>query len=244
MKIKSPFFNRSNLRDIIIIVAAISAMINHIDDTKIVIALFLLAFGCFLHFVTKGVLIRNITVCKDGIYSIVRHPYYTANYLIDSCFCLLSGNVYLVWIYPVLFFLTYGTTIRNEEKYLTSTNGNQYYEYMANTPQVFPDKTSTRLWKTLFRGFSLQRITLNETSRMLRFWAVALFIILLRNIELRSIIKFHVSFDHSYFSSLFDDPNRLLLVLLIFTIYTISVFIKPRNNKKPIGSGALTDKSI
>jgi protein-S-isoprenylcysteine O-methyltransferase Ste14 len=62
-----------------------------------------LAVGSLLHFVVKGVLIRNSVLCKDGIYSVVRHPYYLANYIIDSSFCLITGNMYLVFMYPFLF---------------------------------------------------------------------------------------------------------------------------------------------
>jgi protein-S-isoprenylcysteine O-methyltransferase Ste14 len=53
----------------------------------------------------------------------VRHPYYLANYLIDTAFCLLSGNSYLLLAYPFLFFWSYGPTFRKEETALKGRHG-------------------------------------------------------------------------------------------------------------------------
>jgi len=83
---RSPLVNRSNLRDIIIVVCLISAVLYDLDWVRLVVAGALLTFGCFFHYMTKGVLIRNVVLCREGTYGVVRHPYYMANYLIDSSF--------------------------------------------------------------------------------------------------------------------------------------------------------------
>ena len=95
---------RSGVRDLVILLCAVSAVFYTPSAVQVGVGFFLLFLGSFIHFVSKGVLIRNEVLCKDGIYSIVRHPYYLANYLVDSGFCVLSGNSYLLLIYPFLFF--------------------------------------------------------------------------------------------------------------------------------------------
>ena len=135
---RHPFLNRSNLRDITIIVALISSLVYNLDVVRLLISFLLLSFGCFFHYVTKGVLIRNVVLCKDGTYSVVRHPYYMANYLIDSAFCLLSGNVYLLLVYPFLFYWSYGPTIRKEESVLAGIHGEEFLRYSLDVPQIFP----------------------------------------------------------------------------------------------------------
>ena len=98
---------RRNLRDLIVALSLASAALFPVSNAKMYLAFGLLGLGCFLHFVSKGILIRNVVLCNKGIYQVVRHPYYLASYLIDSSFCLLSGNIFLVVLYPFLFFWAY-----------------------------------------------------------------------------------------------------------------------------------------
>ena len=53
----------------------------------------------------------------------VRHPYYLSNFAIDYSFCVLSGNPYLLLIYPFLFFWSYQPTMSEEEHFLHSIHG-------------------------------------------------------------------------------------------------------------------------
>ncbi len=63
---RRPFLNRSNLRDIIIVVCLISAVLYNLDWVRLSVAGVLLIFGCFFHYMTKGVLIRNVVLCREG----------------------------------------------------------------------------------------------------------------------------------------------------------------------------------
>ena len=94
MKIEKHLLTRSNLRDLIILCCLVSSTIYSNSVATMVFGFFLLAIGCFLHIVAKGILIRNVVLCNRGIYAVVRHPYYLANYLIDCSFCVLSGNIF------------------------------------------------------------------------------------------------------------------------------------------------------
>ncbi len=175
--------NRGNLRNLIRLLSYISIIFYTADRNEIIVAFVLLSLGCFVHYITKGQLIRNVVMCNNGIYGVVRHPYYMANYLIDTSFCLLSGNPYLLLLYPFLFFWVYGPTLRKEEKYLAGIHNEPYIEYMLDVPQVFPDSFFLKYIKGILSGFSKRRISRNEVSRIMRFWATGLFIVFLENLK-------------------------------------------------------------
>ena len=176
-------FNRGKLRDVVIALSAVSALACDVDIWGICLSLLFLFSGCLLHFVTKGELIRNVVLCNEGVYKVVRHPFYLANYLIDCSFCLLSGSPYLLAVYPFLFFWAYGPTIRKEERRLALTHGDAFRQHTFQVSQVFPDAHSMREWRGLFKGFSTGRITSNELARICRFLAVAALLMFLHDIR-------------------------------------------------------------
>ncbi len=176
-KEKQFHLNRANLRNLIRLLSYISVIFWAAGKGETIIAFVLLGVGCFIHYITKGVLIRNVIMCNNGIYGIVRHPYYMANYLIDTSFCLLSGNPYLLLVYPFLFFWVYGPTLKKEEKFLATTHNEPYIEYMLDVPQVFPDSYFIKYLKGILSGFSKKRISRNEIARIMRFWATGFFIL-------------------------------------------------------------------
>lgn len=226
--------NRSNLRDLIIVISTISAFFYNTNKIAITVSVIMLALGCFLHFVTKGVLIRNTVLCSSGIYSIVRHPYYLSNYLIDNSFCLLSGNPYLLVIYPFLFFWAYGLTLRKEERFLGSVYNNAYFDYSVDIPQVFPDPKSFKNSKNIFEGFSLKRITTKECSRIIRFWAACIFIILIHHLKDKFIFSSNIYREIGNFDK--------ILALLIVVLYILSIILlrRQKNNSKA-GSATSAD---
>ncbi len=176
--------NRGNLRDVIIVLAIIFSLAGHEPDLiGYLFPLGVLTAGCFLHFIVKGQLIRNVVLCTEGTYAIVRHPYYLANFLVDCSFCLLSLNLYLIVAYPFLFFWAYGPHVRQEEQSLARKHPEQFYTYSTSVPQIFPDSNSIRNVKKLLKNTSFNRITSNEIKRISRFFAVACFIILCQEIK-------------------------------------------------------------
>jgi protein-S-isoprenylcysteine O-methyltransferase Ste14 len=189
--------NRSSLRDVTVVISLISALFYTAGAVQILLSFLLLSFGCFFHLVTKGVLIRNVVLCRDGTYSIVRHPYYMANYLIDSSFCLMSGNEILLLVYPFLFYWAYGPTIRKEETYLASLYGDEFFRYSLDIPQIFPDSYSIKNnWKEIISGYSAKRVSRNEVARFMRFWATGLSIVFVHNLTngpLEKMIPIHVT---------------------------------------------------
>jgi hypothetical protein len=218
-RIDSYSLTRRNLRDLIILFSLVSAVLFPVSNAEMYLAFGLLTLGCFLHFVSKGILIRNIVLCNKGIYQVVRHPYYMASYLIDSSFCILSGNLFLIVLYPFLFFWAYGPTIRREEQVLFARHSESFIKDSLEIPQVFPDIVSLKNIRTLFTGFSVRRITLKECSRIMKFCAIGLFVTLVHEIEIDGL----VGGLKDMLSPTKMDYDEFLLMLLTVVLYTLSI---------------------
>jgi protein-S-isoprenylcysteine O-methyltransferase Ste14 len=210
---------RGNLRNLIRILSYISVFFFRVNTAEIAVGFGLLGLGCIVHYITKGELVRNVIMCNNGIYGIVRHPYYMANYLIDVSFCLLSGSPYLLLIYPFLFFWVYGPTLRKEERFLAETHNEPYIEYMLDVPQVFPDSYFAKYLKGIFSGFSKKRISRNEVSRIMRFWATALFILFLHTIK-------GVKLGAMDYSILYRSCLPSFTLFLVILLYLVSLLVR------------------
>ena len=78
---KRNFLTRSNLRDVVLLLSFMSTVFFGITTGEVIVGFLLLALGCFVHFLSKGVLVRNTVLTRRGIYNIVRHPYYLSNFV-------------------------------------------------------------------------------------------------------------------------------------------------------------------
>jgi hypothetical protein len=201
-------------------------MLYDLGWIRLAVSAILLIAGCFFHYMTKGVLIRNVVLCQGGTYSIVRHPYYMANYLIDSSFCLMSGNVYLLLVYPFLFYWSYGPTIRKEETTLARLHSSEFLRYSLDVPQIFPDAYSIRSVKEIAQGFSTKRITRNEISRFMRFWATACFILFIHTFKM-SNIEMLWRFDTNYVR---DYPHGFALFVLTLVLFITSLLVQRKRD--------------
>jgi hypothetical protein len=198
-----------------LVLSAAGALFFRVSDGEIATAFFLLIMGSFIHFVAKGVLIRNEVLCRDGVYSIVRHPYYLANFLVDSSFCVLSGSHYLVLAYPFLFFWSYGPTLRSEERTLEERHPGPFAAHAHDTPPVFPDRLSIRRIGSFFTGFSFKRISAKERARIVRFWAMAILILVIGRL----------SAEGPFGIGLFHWPFIDILLAVVVLLYAGSAVI-------------------
>ena len=221
-----PFLTRSRLRDVLLLLCCASALLRPIGTGGIAVGFALLAIGCALHLVSKGILVRNTVFCENGIYGFVRHPYYLSNYVIDSAFCVLSGNAYLLLVYPFLFFWAYGPTMRKEEALLGSLHEAAFARHSTEVPQVFPDRASFRHWRSVFEGFSLTRITWKESGRVARFLSLGFLLLLIHELRADGL------------AGLWDiiRPTRLdydeaLYAALVILLYGASIVLLGRAKK-------------
>jgi hypothetical protein len=220
IKTKENMLNRSRLRDVVLLCCFISALFYALNNVSIVIGFIMLGTGCFLHVVAKGILIRNVVLSNRGLYGIVRHPYYLANYLIDSSFCVLSGNPYLPLIYPFLFFWAYGPTLRNEEKLLNEKHSAIFLNDSFTVPQVFPDTGSLEGLKRFFEGFSRKRITAKEYSRVARFFSMGFAIILIHELKLEGLN----GLQHLLIPTR-NDHDEFVFMLVAATLFLFSLVL-------------------
>ena len=220
---KSPWLHRGRLRDVVVILCVISALVFPLNIATLCAGLAMLAFGCLLHVVVKGQLIRNVVLCTEGTYAVVRHPYYLANYLIDTSFCLLSGNVFLLVLYPFLFFWAYEPTLLEEESRLASLHGSDFEAYRARVPQIFPNATVFAGFFAATKNFSMRRVTPGELKRLLRFGFIGSFLILVHHLGFNGLKK--IVADHNPLT-----PSDLALAA-VCALLLISSTIIPRRSK-------------
>jgi protein-S-isoprenylcysteine O-methyltransferase Ste14 len=209
---KERLLTRGNLRDIVVILALVSAWFYPIENSRIIVGIVILTIGTIFHFITKCTLIREVVLCNKGIYRVCRHPYYLSNFIVDISFCLLSGNVYLVLAYPFLFFWAYGPTFVKEESFLHGRYPEQYLEFLLGTPQVLPCKNSWVPWSEIVEYFSLQRLTAKQIVRMLRFWTVSMFILLVHEVGAKGVSSLSIHAADKWVTA-FAAAGLILLVV-------------------------------
>jgi len=180
--VKQNSLHRGNLRDVVILLAAGSAPFFPAPAWLIATALIVLAAASLLRILTKATLVRNEVLCTDGVYSLVRHPYYLANFLVDAALCLLSGNIVLVFLYPFLFFWAYAPALRDEERILADRFGNEHLNWSLAVPQVLPSSNLLSWLAHPLRSVSRSRITAKELGRVALAWSAAALIILVHGL--------------------------------------------------------------
>ncbi len=214
------FLNRGNIRDALVATSIVLSLLlpAGIDPVRVSFALFLLLVGISLHLVVKGQLIRNDVLCTEGAYGLVRHPFYLANFLVDLSICMIVGNLYLIALYPFLFFWAYGPTLKVENQRLSRIHGAQYTKYESKVSEIFPNPLSIGVLRTFFQGFSWARVSKNEIIRIIRFCAVASLLLLIQDVRTEGIHELIFPLTNS--SPIDYDAIVLVMVLvLLFVIY-------------------------
>lgn len=103
---------------------------------------------------------KNMTVMRDGPYSICRHPLYLFSTIAILGFGLLLGSLILGIGASIFTYYVLKKTAQKEENFLISEFGQAYTEYMATTPAILPkvslfssSANVTFNTKILFRNF-------------------------------------------------------------------------------------------
>jgi hypothetical protein len=73
-----------------------------------------------------------------GLYSIVRNPLYLGNYLMWAAIAMLTGNIWFVLLFSLVFWIYYERIIYAEESFLRQTFGKTYLEWASKTPAFLP----------------------------------------------------------------------------------------------------------
>ena len=127
---------RSRLHDLSLLSAVLLA--SRATTAALVAGAAVWAVGVAFQIWSKAALKRTDVLSTTGPYAICRHPFYLANALFDLGICVMSGNPWLVALYPFAFAAGYLPTIRKEEAALSALYPEAYAEFRRTTPMVLP----------------------------------------------------------------------------------------------------------
>lgn len=86
--------------------------------------------------------IEKNQLVTDGVYSLVRHPIYSAWLQFSIAIILFSQNIYLL-VLPVIFWILLSIAIKKtEEKWLLDRFGDEYVMYCQTTNRFVPFRKS------------------------------------------------------------------------------------------------------
>jgi len=101
---------------------------------------------------------------NTGIYSLMRHPLYFANYLIWIGIVAYTQNIYFVIIITLAFWLYYERIMMAEERYLHTQFGDRFLDWSAQLPAFIP---SFKNYKPSNVSFSFRSILRREYASAL-----------------------------------------------------------------------------
>lgn len=81
---------------------------------------------------------RADSLNKLGMYSIVRHPLYLANFIIWLSLAFYVWNVWFIILFCLAYWLYYERIMFAEEFFLRKKYGEEYLNWSENTPPFFP----------------------------------------------------------------------------------------------------------
>lgn len=101
---------------------------------------------------------------RTGMYSVVRHPLYVANYLIFLGLLLFTQAFWLVLAGSLAYWMYYERIIYAEEEFLDGKFGALFSEWACATPAVLPD---VRRWVPPHLPFSVRSVVAREHATLL-----------------------------------------------------------------------------
>ncbi|MBI1824723.1 MAG: isoprenylcysteine carboxylmethyltransferase family protein [Nitrospirae bacterium] len=132
-----------------------------------------ISIGLGIVFVFLGVVLRiwasgylnkdtHDYVTVFGPYAYTRNPLYLGNFFLGLGFIVMGSHWFPLFLYFVLFFVIYRSTILDEEKLLTGMFGNPYLEYRSKVPRFFPHFKLNPPAPSLTVPFSWNQVTRRE----------------------------------------------------------------------------------
>ncbi|NLJ49007.1 MAG: isoprenylcysteine carboxylmethyltransferase family protein [Candidatus Atribacteria bacterium] len=86
----------------------------------------------------RGPMTEATELTTAGPYAFVRNPLYLANGIIGTGISLLSGYIFMIPLFYLLFFLLYHPIIYTEEQFLTTKFKEEYLNYQQKVPRYLP----------------------------------------------------------------------------------------------------------
>ncbi|XSG83085.1 MAG: methyltransferase family protein [Methyloligella sp. ZOD6] len=153
-----------------------------------------------------------------GPYSIVRHPLYTANFLVFAGFLLVFQSLSFFLIGTLAFFLYYERIASAEENFLETKFGKRYRRWSARVPAFFPNPF---LWRRPSRGFSFRKVFRRETPG----WLLVVSFFTVFEIFDDVLVE-----QESFVHWLRREPDWAVLLLLGVVLYCTSKMLRRRTS--------------
>jgi protein-S-isoprenylcysteine O-methyltransferase Ste14 len=102
--------------------------------------LFLVVIGLVLRVLARGWKAENSRghLVTSGLYAYIRHPLYTASFLIGLGLCLILGDLIVLAVYLPLYAAVHALVIRREERWMARHWGDDYRRYTERVPRFLP----------------------------------------------------------------------------------------------------------
>jgi len=101
---------------------------------------------------------------QTGWYSLVRHPVYFGNYFIGLGLVMFCGQVWIILVYSLAFWLYYERIMIAEEEFLRDKFGAEFESWAEKTPAFLPKLTG---WLPPSRPFCVRTVLRRECSTLL-----------------------------------------------------------------------------
>lgn len=111
-----------------------------------------------------------VSLNTTGIYSVVRHPLYLANYLIGFGLAVFTLNPWFMFSYSLTFWLYYERIMMAEEQFLMDSFGDHFREWAERTPAFLP---SVRNHVRSALPFSFRNVLRREYNTVLQIVVVS-----------------------------------------------------------------------
>jgi protein-S-isoprenylcysteine O-methyltransferase Ste14 len=153
-----------------------------------------------------------------GMYSVVRHPLYFANFIIFVAFVLLFKSLLLSLFMCLAYFLYYERIMMAEEKFLEAKYGEQYQAWAEKTPAALPRLS----------GFIRPALPFSWRSALLREYHT--FFLISAAFAVVEMLEAMVLEGENFATWVVTEPIWPFVFLLSAAIYLVVRIIKKRTN--------------
>lgn len=122
-----------------------------------------------------------------GPYSVVRHPLYLANAVVQGAFVAATGSLWFLALFILAYVLYIERIAASEERFLESAHGQTWRDWVARTPAFVPAFSH---WRERELPFSVRTVLRREYNGV---FGVTLGFFALE--ATRGVLKFHQSFS-------------------------------------------------
>jgi len=144
------------------------------------------------------------TLNTTGIYSIVRHPLYLGNFFMWLGPALLTGNLWFIIIFCLIYWLYYERIMYAEEQFLRRKFGKNYTDWAEKVPAFFP---KFKKFQKNDLPFSWKKVLKKEKNGL----AAVFLVFCTFNISGELIERGH---DYNYFVAVMCILSSLMYIIL------------------------------